>query len=127
MPANAKVTILGNLTRDPQTRSVGDRTVTSFTVAVNTLSKKDDGSFESNFYDVSVWGKSGEYLMQKLQKSSMVLVTGDLAMVEYTAKDNSPRQALRVTATDVRGVARLKGDDAGSGSAKQSDDNELPF
>lgn len=127
MPANAKVTILGNLTRDPQTRSVGDRTVTSFTVAVNTLSKKDDGSFESNFYDVSVWGKSGEYLMQKLQKSSMVLVTGDLAMVEYTAKDNSTRQALRVTATDVRGVARLKGDDAGNGSAKQSDDNELPF
>lgn len=126
MPNNAKITLIGNLTKDPQTRNVGERTVTSFTVAVNTLAKGDDGKYTSNFYDVSVWGKSGEYLKDKLQKGSQVWVNGDFLMDEYKAKDGSVRQMLRVTGTDVRGLSRLK-DGSGSSATAKSDADELPF
>lgn len=126
MPNNAKITLIGNLTKDPQTRNVGERTVTSFTVAVNTLAKGDDGKYTSNFYDVSVWGKSGEYLKDKLQKGSQVWVNGDFLMDEYKAKDGTVRQMLRVNGTDVRGLSRLK-DGSGSSATAKSDADELPF
>ena len=87
MPNNAKISIIGNLTRDPQTRQAGSSNVASFSVAVNTMNKKGDGAYESNFYDVSAFGKLGEYLMQHLQKGTQVWVNGDFTASEYTNKD----------------------------------------
>lgn len=131
MPNNAKVTILGNLTRDPATRTVGANNVVSFSVAVNTMSKKPDGNYDSNFYDVSVWGKQGEYLMQRIQKGTQVWVTGDLELASYTDKEGNPRQTLRVNANDVRVLARAKGDSADTPVASYRpavvEDNTLPF
>ena len=129
MPNNAKVTLIGNLTRDPIQRNVGQSTVVSLSVAVNTLNKKSDGSYETNFYDVSVWGKSGDYVMNSFQKGTQVWVTGDLMMTEYTQKDSGQtRQALRVTATDIRGMNRLKQTpDHGKPQETKNNDDEMPF
>lgn len=132
MPNNAKVTLIGNLTRDPATRTVGTNMVTSFSVAVNTMSKKPDGTYDSNFYDVSVWGKQGEFLMQRIQKGTQVWVIGDLELSSYTDKEGNQRQALRVNANDVRVIARAKGDAADTPASapafrSAADDNTLPF
>jgi len=135
MPNNAKITILGNLTKEPTVRQVGDSSVVALSVAVNTMNKADDGSYLSDFYDVSVWGKNGEYLMQKVQKGTQVWVTGDFATSTFTGNDGQKRTALRITAMDVRPVARTK--DEGAAPARkpagrqrlvnEGDANTLPF
>ena len=137
MPNNAKITILGNLTKDPVTRKAGANTVVALSVAVSTMNKDDSGNYLSDFYDVSVWGKNGEYLMQKVQKGTQVLVTGDFSTGSYDAADGTKRTVLRVTATDVRPLTRLKGETApqgkpaGGGYRTQGynagDANALPF
>jgi len=131
MANNAKINILGNLTKDPETRDYNGSTVATLMVAVNTDAKNPDGTFKTDFYEVSVWGKQGEYLMQRLQKGSSVWVTGGLSTNEYVGRDQQKHFTLRVRADDVRGVARLKG---GETAAKQtarstSDDqgDEMPF
>ena len=108
---NAKVFLDGNLTRDPEVRDVKGSPVTVFTVAVTTNVKNDDGTYKSDFYDVSVWGRLGEYIPQRLQKGSRVWVTGGLTTNEYVGRDNEKHLGLRVTADDVRGIARLKGEE----------------
>ena len=118
MPNNAKITLLGNLTKDPASRQAGNSSVVSFTVAVNTMNKAEDGSYQSDFYDVSVWGKNGEYLLEKIQKGTQVWVTGDFSVGSYTANDGQKRTVLRVTATDVRPVARMKGENAAPAPAR---------
>lgn len=118
MPNNAKISFVGNLVREPVTRQAGASTVVSFTVAVNTMNKAPDGSYASDFYDVSVWGKNGEYLMEKVQKGTQVWVTGDFSTSEYAAQDGTKRTALRVNATDVRPLSRLKGEAAGGGAPR---------
>lgn len=135
MPNNAKISIVGNLTTDPVSRVVKERNVVSFTVAVNTSSKQPDGNYLSNFYSVSVWGKSGEYLMNRLCKGSQVWVNGDLTIAEYT-KDGVTRTALRIDATDVRGLQRLVEGNAPAPAATraparhapaQQTDDDMPF
>lgn len=111
MPNNAKVTVLGNLIKDPDKNSVNGNTVVSFTIAVATTLKKQDGGdgFEPNFYNVSIWGKSAEYLFPKLQKGTQVWATGELIAQPYVnKKTGAAGQSLNVKATSVEAVLRTK-------------------
>lgn len=127
MANNAKIDIVGNVTRDPITRKVGNSNVTSFTVAVNTSSKGPDGNYKTNFYDVSVWGNQGEYITQKLQKGSQVWVVGDFVQDEYVGTDQKNHIALRIRAFDVRGLSRLKESTETPAAQPVATDNEMPF
>lgn len=111
MANDATVMIHGNLVRDPELREVGvNKTkVASFTVAVSTNTKKPDGTYDTNFYDVSLWGPRGEAFMQRAQKGTAVQVIGDLYMGEYVSKtDNQKRYRLRVDAYKIKITARQK-------------------
>lgn len=111
MANDATVVIHGNLVRDPELREVGaaKTKVASFTVAVSTATKKPDGTYEANFYDVSLWGPRGEAFMERAEKGTAVQVIGDLAMVEYVSqKDNLKHARLRVEAQKVKITARAK-------------------
>ena len=99
---NAIVTIDGNLTRDPELRQVGASNVCNYTVAVNTDTKKEDGSYEANFYDCSTWGNSGEYIFNKIQKGTEVTVTGELQAVDKADAAGTPRTRLRIKTYNVK-------------------------
>lgn len=123
MPNNAKCNITGNLIRDPVQNTYNGSTVVSFTVAVNTT-KKDGDKYISDFYNVSVWGKTGEYIFPRLQKGTQVAVWGDLVLQSYTDKNTgTEKQSLSLRATDVLPLARQKGAPTRSGN----DDDIPPF
>lgn len=120
MPNNSKCFITGNLVRDPVMNTPNGNSVVSFTVGVNTTKKEGD-NYVSDFYNVSVWGKTGEYIYPRLQKGSLVQVFGELQLQKYTdKKTGEERQALALRALDVTPLAKLKT------VAKQNDDQE-PF
>lgn len=111
MPNNAKVTVMGNLVKEPEKNNVNGNTVVSFSVAVSTTLKKQDGSdgYEPNFYNVSIWGKPAEYLFPKIQKGTQIWATGDLVAQPYTnKKTGAAGQSLNIKATSVEALARLK-------------------
>ena len=120
MPNNAKINIVGNLTKDPELKSWNGTSVVSFPVAVNT-SKKDGDKYVSDFYNVSVWGKTGEFILPRLQKGTMVSVWGDLTLQTYTDKNTgAQRQSLSLRATEVLPLARQK-----SAPQRNNDDNDM--
>lgn len=106
--ANAHINILGNLVKDPELKLVGDQNVCSMTVAVNTSAKDDAGAYISNFYNVSLWGKKGEYIARNAQKSTLVWVCGDMTQVDVTDANGGTHKALRINATSVDIAARRK-------------------
>lgn len=111
MPNNAKVTVIGNLIKEPEKNSVNGNTVVSFSIAVSTTLKKQNGEdgYEPNFYNVSLWGKPAEYLFPKLQKGTQIWATGDLIAQPYTnKKTGAAGQSLNIKATSVEALARVK-------------------
>jgi len=101
--ANCAKVILsaGRLTKDPQQKTWQGTTVVSFPVAVNTTKKEGD-NYISDFYNVSVWGKAGEFLLPRLKKGSFVDVVGDLIQQTYTDQNtNEKRTTMSVRASDV--------------------------
>lgn len=93
-----KLTIIGNLTRDPETRvTQSGSSVCSFTVAVNRRGKSD----EADFFRVSAWNKLAETCQQYLSKGRKVAVTGPVSVSTYTGQDGKAYANLEVMAQDV--------------------------
>lgn len=96
-----KVFLIGNLTRDPETRTTqGGTTVCSFTIAVNRRMKQD-GQQETDFFSIVAWQKLGELCQKYLAKGRKCSVTGRIQTSSYLAKDGSKRTAWDIVAEEV--------------------------
>ena len=100
-----RVSISGNLTRDPELRSTaGGTQILSFGVAVNDRRRNQQtGEWEDvpNFVDCIVFGNRATALADMLRKGSKVAVEGKLRYSSWEAKDGSKRSKLEVVADEV--------------------------
>jgi single-strand DNA-binding protein len=116
-----RVVITGNLTRDPELRSLpSGNSVCKLRVAVNSR-RKDPSSGDwvdkPNYFDVTVWGPQGE----NCATGRPVAVDGRLEWREWEAQDGGKRQAVEIIADSVQFLGSRDGQGAGNGSAPQSD------
>lgn len=97
------VVLVGNLTRDPECRHVGENStcVTKFGLAVN---RKYSGKEETTFVDVECWGKTAEVVAEYCSKGRQVAVVGRLKQDSWEDKDGNKRSKLFVVAEEVKFV-----------------------
>ena len=95
-----KVTISGNLTKDPEmyVDSNGDH-VCGFTLAVDRWNQENTGP---DYFRISVWGKKAENCMAHLHKGDKALVCGTVRLSLYM-DGNTGKQAamMAVNAQEV--------------------------
>ena len=95
-----KVTIIGNLTRDPELRTTAQGlSVCDFTVAVNRRTQGDQQ--EADFFRVTAWRQLAETCARYLAKGRKVCVMGPVSCRTYQTGDGTTRASLEVTADDV--------------------------
>jgi single-strand DNA-binding protein len=101
-----RVIITGNLTADPDLRSLSSGTsVCKLRVAVNTR-RKDGASGEwrdyANYFDVTVWGAQGENCARYLSKGRGVAIDGRLEWREWQNQEGQKRQSVEIVADTVQ-------------------------
>ena len=139
-----KLTIIGNLTRDPESRTTASgSTVCSFTVAVNRRrSSQNSNQPDADFFRVSAWNQLGENCQRYLAKGRKVCVIGRVSVSTYQGNDGTTRASLDVMADEVEFLSSRQ-DDAGYTAApaaaapkaapvmdtgfQEVDDEDLPF
>ena len=88
-----KIILMGRLVRDPEVRiTPSEKTVCTFTLAVNRRFKNAQGQNEADFINIVVWGKIAENCGNYLTKGQRALVEGRLQLRSYEAKDGSGRR-----------------------------------
>jgi single-strand DNA-binding protein len=101
-----RVTITGNLTHDPEVRALpSGASVCGLRVACSTRRKNaDSGEWKDkpNYFDVSVWGASGENCARFLSKGRPVAIDGRLEWREWETDDGHRRQAVEIVADVVK-------------------------
>jgi single-strand DNA-binding protein len=112
-----RVVLTGNLTADPELRSLPSGTsVCKLRVASNTR-RKDGASGEwvdkPNFFDVTVWGAQGENCARYLSKGRPVAIDGRLEWREWETQEGAKRQSIDIIAESVQFLGGR--DDAGGG------------
>lgn len=99
------VTIVGNLTRDPELRYTPSGAATcQFGLAVNRRwQNKTNNEWEeaTSFFNVVAWRELAENVGESLQKGSRVLVTGRLEQRSWDTPDGEKRSVVEVIADEV--------------------------
>ncbi len=115
-----QVTLMGNLTRDPELRQTPTgQNVTSFSLALNRAYKDQSGEWQeaTDYIDCVCWGPLAERVAQYLSKGRRCLVQGRLQSRSWE-QDGNKRSKVEVLANDVTFLdSRGGGDDSGSYSA----------
>ncbi len=114
-----KVILMGNLTRDPEVRSLpSGQSVASFGLAVNRTWRGADGNQQESvsYIDCVAWGKTGEIIAQYVQKGRPLLVSGRLEQRSWE-KDGQKHSKVEVVVEDFNFVGGGAGDRGGSAPA----------
>lgn len=94
-----KVILGGRLTSDPELKTTQSGVqVTSFRLAVNRRGK--DGN-ECDFFSVTAWRKTAEFITQYFRKGSSICVVGSLQNREWTGNDGNKRTVTEVQADEA--------------------------
>ena len=102
MAAN-NVTLVGNLTREPELRyTQGGKGVTSFGLAVShRYQVNGEWQEKTSFFNVTAWDALGENVAATLSKGTRVIVSGRLEVREYEARDGGKRTSVDVIADEI--------------------------
>lgn len=128
-----KVTIIGNLTRDPELRYTPQGTaVCSFGVATNRQWTTDTGEKKEDveFHNVVAWNKLAEICSQILSKGRKVYVEGRLSTNTWTGDDDVKRSRTEVVINEMIALDSRGGgyDDSGGDEfdVPESDFDSVP-
>jgi len=98
-----QVTLMGNLTRDPELRQTPNgSSVCSFSLALNRSYRDANGEWQeaTDYVDIVAWGPLGERVSQYLNKGRRCLVQGRLQSRSWE-QDGQKRSKVEVLANDV--------------------------
>lgn len=104
MAAGNSITIIGNVTREPELRfTPSGQANTRFGVAVNRRWQDRGGEWQEavSFFDVVAWREMAENIGQSLQKGTRVIVTGRLEQRSYETKEGQKRSVVEIIADEV--------------------------
>jgi single-strand DNA-binding protein len=113
------VILIGRLTRDAELKyTAGGQAVCKFSLAVNRRRKSGDQWIEeANFFDVVLWGRSGEAINQYLVKGKQIAVEGELRQDRWE-QDGQNRSKVEIMANNVQLLGG--GGNAGAGGSNAS-------
>ncbi|MFA5034730.1 MAG: single-stranded DNA-binding protein [Candidatus Margulisiibacteriota bacterium] len=132
-----KVFLIGNLTRDPETRyTPSGVAVSRFAIAVNRIKKAggDEGEASTggqdvDFINIVAWRRLAEICGEFLKKGRPVAIEGRLQIRSYVGKDGQKKTMSEVVADNMQMLGR-KGDSP-EGSVTKTDQDKpeevVPF
>lgn len=106
MAGETVITIIGNLTREPELRSTSNgENVANFTIASSDrrfnrqTNQWEDG--DTLFMNCSVWGGMAQHVAQSLHKGMGVIAQGRLKQRSYQANDGSQRTVIELQVDEI--------------------------
>ncbi len=112
-----KAFVIGNLTRDPEMKSIPSGIkVTTFSLATNRVWKNKEGATQESaeFHNIVVFGRQAETVAQYLRKGSSALVEGRMQTRSWDAQDGTKKYRTEIIADRVQFGPRPGGYNAGS-------------
>lgn len=106
MAGETVITVVGNLTADPEIRTIGSgAAVASFTIASTPRTwNRNSNQFEDGqalFLRCSAWRDMAEHCAQSLSKGVRVIAQGRLQQRSYQAQDGSQRTVIEMQVDEI--------------------------
>lgn len=107
-----KAIVIGNLTRDPEMKSLPSGIkVTSFSLATNRVWKDKNGAKQesADYHNIVVFGKQAEFSAQYLKKGASALIEGRMQTRSWDGPDGKKNYRTEIIADRVQFGPRKEG------------------
>jgi single-strand DNA-binding protein len=105
MSETERVTLVGNLTADPELRSTPTGLeVANLRIAVTPRSRQEDGTWvqgETSFHTIVVWRDQATNTVETLTKGARVIVVGRPKQRSWTDQDGTTHEVTEVDAEEI--------------------------
>jgi len=121
-----KALVIGNLTRDPELKSLPSGVqVATFSVATNRVWKDKDGAKQesADYHNIVVFGRQAETTSQYLKKGSSCLVEGRMQTRSWES-DGQKKYRTEIVADRVQFGPRREGGDSNAKTNNTSNQND---
>jgi single-strand DNA-binding protein len=128
--ADNSVTLVGNITREPELRFTGGgKGVASFGLAVNRrFQVNGEWQEKVSFFNIVAWDTLGENAAASLHKGTRIIVNGRLEQRDYETREGEKRTVVEIVADEIgpslrwarAEIERISRDSAGGGSSGSS-------
>lgn len=96
------VAIMGRMVKDPELKTTNSgKSVCSFRIANDSGYKDASGQSQTNWLDVTAWGKTAEFVCKYFPKGSLIAIDGRLQTRQYQDKNGQNRTATEIVANNV--------------------------
>ena len=104
-----KIIITGRMTKDPEVKMTQNQIeVCSFTVAVDRIFKKADGTRECDFISCVAWRQQAKLLGQYFSKGSRIGIIGSIQTRDYKDKDDKKVYVTEVVVDEIEFIDSKK-------------------
>ncbi|OGF82054.1 hypothetical protein A2924_03780 [Candidatus Giovannonibacteria bacterium RIFCSPLOWO2_01_FULL_44_16] len=125
-----KVFLIGNLTRDPEMRSLpSGQAVANFGLATNRMWKSKDGSpqKQTEFHNIVMFGRLAEIAQQYLKKGGMIMVEGRIQNRSWEGQDGQKKYKTEIVAESMQmGPRGAGGGFTGTPSGSKKEEASAP-
>lgn len=125
--------IMGRLTSDPELRTTqSNKSVTSFTVAVDRRFQKQGEEKQTDFIPCVAWQHTAEFITRFFKKGQMIAIVGELQSRNYEDKNGNKRTAFEII-VDQASFCGSKNESSNGNTVSNDtftilpDDDTLPF
>ena len=96
------VTMMGRLCADPELRTTAAGVpVCSFRIAVDRDFAAQDGERSADFFDVTAWRQTADFVSKHFRKGRMIALDGRLQTQGWTDRDGNKRVSTEIVAESV--------------------------
>ena len=122
-----KVILMGRMVADPELRfTTGNIAVCKFRIAVDRSFQKEGEERAADFFNVTAWRQTGEFISKYFRKGARILVEGWMMNNNYEDKDGVKHYGMEMQAERAYFTESKKADDGGQAPASPTSPNSAP-
>jgi single-strand DNA-binding protein len=129
MPSFNKVILMGNLTRDPELKTLPrGKAVCELSLAVNKTWKDDNGQKQerTSFFGCSAFGSTAENLAKYFSKGKPILIEGELTQETWEDKETGKKREKTKVRVERFEFVGGNNDNRGGGDNRQGGQSSAP-
>ena len=127
------VNIIGRITKDVEVRKTStNKSVSSFSIAVDNLATKD-GEKTTSFFNCNAWNNVAETLSKYTRKGDRIAISGSLIQRNYENKNGEKNSVVEINVNSITLIenkkenASVKSENKSVENDNKINDDDLPF
>ena len=110
-----RVILVGNLARDPEVKyTPAGLQIASSSIAVNRITKNESGDYEVDFFNITAFSRTADYMSKYVTKGSKIAIEGRLQTRSWVDQaSGQKRTSFEIIVDNIQSLSSRQ-DDAGS-------------